>query len=37
MTLHTLIGLSILTLTLAILIGGFIYDKMVMHPEKDWF
>jgi hypothetical protein len=37
MTLHEIIGYALLSLGFAILIGGFIWNKMVMYPETDWF
>jgi hypothetical protein len=37
MSLHELVGDAMLVLGLAIIIGGFIWNKMVLHPEADWF
>jgi hypothetical protein len=37
MSLHEIIGDVLLAVGLAIIIGGFIWNKMVMHPDADWF
>ncbi len=37
MSLHEIIGDVLLAVGLATIIGGFIWNKMVVHPEDAWF